>query len=187
MDRQIIHVISRVLLVSAFFLSSITLKGQDERVFSDYLTPQMFGAKGDGKRDDTDALRKALYESSVQAKVLYFPSGKKYKVTGTLNYYKGEYQNLKLNLIGCIPIKKGSYVPEEYGGISVSKGVRLFCNAIISGSIERMCITGQRDLNVHFFDNCDCKGLVITGSNISNFGALFYDSKLHGVSQIIRF
>ena len=159
---------------------------EEDRIFSDYLTPQMFGAKGDGKKDDTDALRKALYESSAQGKILYFPSGKKYRVTGTLNYYNGQYQNLKLNMLGCIPVKKGSYVPQEYGGIAVTKGVKLFQSALISGSIQRMCITGQRDENVHFFDNCDCKGLVITESNISNFGALFYDSKLHSVSQITQ-
>lgn len=174
-------------LIVMALLPFLNVNSQESgKVFPDYLTPQMFGAKGDGKRDDTDALRKALYESSIQGKVLYFPSGQKYKVTGTLNHYKGKYQDLKLNLMGCIPIKKGSYVPEEYGGISVSTGVKLFYNATISGCIDRMCITGQRDLNVHFFDNCDCDGLVITGSNISNFGALFYDSKLHGVSQITQ-
>ncbi|MBR6858673.1 MAG: hypothetical protein IKM89_04620 [Bacteroidales bacterium] len=183
-------IIQRIILTVCFSVAlmgfSLDSTAQDDSVFSDYLTPQMFGAKGDGKRDDTDALRKALYESSVQGKILYFPSGAKFKVTGTLNYYRGVYQDLKLNMLGCIPIKKGSYVPQEYGGISVVKGVKLFCQANISGSIERMCITGQRDLNVHFFDNCDCNGLVITGSNISNFGALFYDSKLHGVSQITQ-
>lgn len=183
-------VIHRVaLLVSLSVISmclSFNANSQEYREFLDYLTPQMFGAEGDGKRDDTDALRKALYESSVQGKVLYFPSGQKYKVTGTLNHYKDEYQDLKLNMMGCIPIKRGSYVPQEYGGISVAKGVKLFQNAMITGSIERMCITGQRDPDVHFFDNCDCRGLVITGSNISNIGALFYDSKLHGVSQITQ-
>lgn len=183
----IIHrIILAVCLAMAFMGFSFDSTAQEDRVFSDYLTPQMYGAKGDGKRDDTDALRKALYESSAQGKILYFPSGAKYKVTGTLNYYRGAYQDLKLNMLGCIPIKKGSYVPQEYGGISVVKGVKLFYKANISGSIERMCITGQRDLNVHFFDNCDCNGLVITGSNISNFGALFYDTKLHGVSQITQ-
>ena len=183
-------IIHRIFLAICLAMASIGFSfdaaAQEDRMFSDYLTPQMFGAKGDGKRDDTEALRKALYESSTQGKVLYFPSGAKYKVTGTLNFYRGAYQDLKLNMLGCIPIKKGSYVPQEYGGISVAKGVKLFHKAKISGSIERMCITGQRDLNVHFFDNCDCKGLVITGSNISNFGALFYDSKLHSVSQITQ-
>ena len=188
-DREIAvcQRLSGVFLVIFFLIFAFPLLGQDnELVFADYLTPQMFGARGDGKKDDTDALRKALFESSEQGKILYFPSGKTYKVTGTLNYYKGQYQGLRLNMLGCIPIKKGSYVPQEYGGISVSKGVKLFQKAEISGSIERMCITGQRDLMVHFFDNCDCMGLVITGCNISNFGALFYDSKLRKVSQITQ-
>ncbi len=183
-------VIHRIVLTACLAMASMVFSfdafALEDRLFSDYLTPQMFGAKGDGKRDDTEALRRALFESSTQGKILYFPSGAKYKVTGTLNYYRGAYQNLKLNMLGCIPVKKGSYVPQEYGGISVAKGVKLFYKANISGSIERMCITGQRDLNVHFFDNCDCKELVITGSNISNFGALFYDSKLHSVSQITQ-
>lgn len=182
MIRKLLGLFLSVVLIPSCLLSA----QESDRIFSDYLTPQMFGARGDGKKDDTDALRKALYESSTQGKILYFPSGKTYKVTGTLNYYKGAYQNLKLNMLGCIPIKKGSYVPQEYGGISVSKGVKLFQSAMMSGSIQRMCITGQRDENVHFFNNCDCKGLVITESNISNFGALFYDSKLHSVSQITQ-
>lgn len=152
----------------------------------DYLTPQMFGAKGNGKSDDTNALRKALYESSLTGKILYIPAGSQYKVTGTLNLINGSKQNLKLNLMGCIPIKQGAYAPKESGGITVAKGVKLFQDATISGSIERVCITGQRDLNVHFFNNCDCKSLVIHGCNISNFGALFYDSRLHQLSQITQ-
>lgn len=152
----------------------------------DYLTPQLFGAYGDGVRDDTDALRRALYESSIKGRVLYFPSGAKYKVTGTLNYYNGKYVDLTLNMLGSIPIKDPSYSPKQSGGISVAKGVKLFYNATISGSIERVCITGQRDLDLHFFDNCECKGLVISGCNISNFGALFYDSNLFWVSQITQ-
>jgi hypothetical protein len=154
--------------------------------FSDYLTPLMFGAKGDGKHDDTEALRKALYESNKQSKVLYFPSGYNSKVTGTLNYYNKEYQSYTLNMMGCIPIKMGSYAPTEFGGIKVEKGVSLFKSATIRGSIERVCVTGKRDLSVRFFDHCECKGLVMHGCNISNFGVLFSDTKVHKVSQITQ-
>ena len=67
-------------------LSVPSLSAQTVSVIpQDYLTPEMYGAKGDGKKDDTDALRRALYESSEQGKILYFPSGKTYKVNGTLN------------------------------------------------------------------------------------------------------
>ncbi len=179
----------RKTFISLFFaamLSAVTIKATATEIGCDYLTPQMFGAKGNGKADDTEALRKALYESSHTGKVLYITTGSHYKVSGTLNYYNGRYQDLKLNLLGCIPIKQGSYVPKESGGITVDNGVNLFQKAAISGSMERVCITGKRDIDVHFFDNCDCKGLVIQGCNISNFGALFYDSPLHHVSQITQ-
>ena len=92
-------IIHRIFLAACLAMASMGFSfdaaAQEDRMFSDYLTPQMFGAKGDGKRDDTDALRKALYESSAQGKILYFPSGAKYKVTGTLNFYRGTYQDLK--------------------------------------------------------------------------------------------
>ena len=52
--------------------------------------------------------------------------------------------------------------------------------------MERVCITGKRDLSVRFFDHCVCKGLVVHGCNISNFGVLFADTKVHSVSQITQ-
>lgn len=152
----------------------------------DCITPMMFGAKGDGKYDDTEALREALFVSSKQGKILYFPSGYHFRVTGTLNYYNNKYHSYTLNMLGCIPIKKGTYTPKEYGGIAVEKGVSLFKSATIRGSMERLCITGKRDLGVRFFDHCECKGLVIQGCNISNFGVLFCDTPVNSVSQITQ-
>ena len=162
------------------------MKRAPQKPFQDYLTPMMYGAKGDGKNDDTEALRKAVYESDRQGKILYFPSGYHFKVKGSLNYYQGKYRSYTLNMMGCIPIKKGSYEPQKFGGISVDKGVSLFKLATIRGSIERVCITGKRDLSVRFFDHCECKGLVIHGCNISNFGVLFADTKVLSVSQITQ-
>lgn len=180
------YVIAVLLTVSILLNGCSLLKRFSGTPYPDYLTPIMYGAKGDGKKDDTEALRKAIYESDRQGKVLYFPSGYHFRVTGTLNYYQGEYHSYKLNMMGCIPIKKGSYTPQKYGGISVEKGVSLFKSAIIRGSMERVCITGKRDLSVRFFDHCVCKGLVVHGCNISNFGVLFADTKVHSVSQITQ-
>ena len=42
-----------------------------------------YGAKGDGKTDDTDALQKAIFENKGQFKTLYFPNGT-YLVSRTL-------------------------------------------------------------------------------------------------------
>lgn len=149
------------------------------------LTPQMFGAVGDGKADDTQALRKAIYESDKQSKMLFFPSGFKYRITGSLNYYQGKYQDYTLNLISSIPVKKGFYVPEGYGGVIADEAVSVFKNATIRGSIKSMCITGKRKDNVRFFDNCTCSGLVIIESSFANFGAFFYDTYINSVTQII--
>lgn len=158
---------------------------QDENNILNYCyTPMQFGAVGNGKADDTNALRKALYQSDKDGKILYFPSGKTFKVTGTLNYYQGKYQSYTLNMIGSIPVMKGSYVPEEYGGITVAKGVKLFKDAAFKGSIEKMCITGQRDLETHVFNNCTCSGLVVYGCNFANFGAMFLDTSVDKVSRI---
>lgn len=178
----------KFLLLTSFLFCNIMAfaNARIDTIFSDYLTPLMYGAKGDGKHDDTNAIRKALYESDQKGKILYFPSGYHFRVTGTLNYYNKEYQSYTLNMLGCIPIKQSSYVPKEYGGIAVEKGVSLFKSAKISGSMERMCITGKRDINVRFFDNCECQGLVIQGCNISNFGVLFFDTPVRKVSQITQ-
>ena len=176
-----------VFLLVVIVISGCSLvKRAPQKPFQDYLTPMMYGAKGDGKNDDTEALRKAVYESDRQGKILYFPSGYHFKVKGSLNYYQGKYRSYTLNMMGCIPIKKGSYEPQKFGGISVDKGVSLFKLATIRGSIERVCITGKRDLSVRFFDHCECMGLVIHGCNISNFGVLFSDTKVHSVSQITQ-
>lgn len=175
-----------ILMLNSCSAGRSSVQVDPSALFSDYLTPLMFGAVGDGEHDDTEALRKALYESNKQGKVLYFPSGNTFKVTGTLNYYNGDYQSYTLNMMGCIPIKKGSYTPTRFGGIAVEKGVSLFKSATIRGSMERVCVTGKRDLSVRFFDHCDCKGLVINGCNISNFGVLFADTRVHAVSQITQ-
>ncbi len=175
-----------VLFMISIVTSCVSAKKNSVAPFSDYLTPLMYGAVGDGEHDDTEALRRALYESNKQGKVLYFPSGNTFKITGTLNYYNGDYQSYTLNMMGCIPVKKGSYTPTRFGGIEVNNGVSLFKSATIRGSMERVCVTGKRDLSVRFFDHCDCKGLVINECNISNFGVLFADTRVHAVSQITQ-
>ena len=178
--------IACILLLTSCFVRHSSVKVNHNTPFSDYLTPMMYGAIGDGNHDDTEALRRALYESNKQGKILFFPSGYHFRVTGTLNYYDNEFKSYTLNMLGCIPIKKGSYTPKKYGGIDVEKGVSLFKSATLRGSIERVCITGKRNLNVRCFDHCKCRALVIHGCNISNFGVLFYDTTIKKLCQVTQ-
>ena len=52
--------------------------------------------------------------------------------------------------------------------------------------MERVCVTGKRDLSVRFFDHCTCQGLVIQSCNISNFGVLFSDTPIKYLSHITQ-
>jgi hypothetical protein len=150
----------------------------------DYLTPKMFGAKGDGITDDTEALRKAIYESHITGKMLYFPNDCKCLISGALNYYNGEYYNVTLNIRGVLPSGKWEYASSKYGGICIKNDCNVFYGKTISGEISNLSVTGVRSEGVHFFDNCNLSSIYIHGCNITNFGAFLYDSGLSGVSRI---
>ena len=59
----------------------------DVKKFKSYVTPQMFGASGDGIADDTSALQAAISYAEENTGFLYIPSGE-YRITGTLNIRK---------------------------------------------------------------------------------------------------
>ena len=69
-----------------------------------YVTPQMFGAKGDGTTDDTIALQNAFNEVAVHGKYLFIPKGK-YKVTSpiTIDWSRdsGTKRNFLQKIIGA--------------------------------------------------------------------------------------
>ena len=66
-------------------------------LLSTYVTPQMFGAKGDGVTDDTEAIQTALEYVQDNGGQLYFPAGT-YLVSSTL-YAKNKVRSL--NVFGC--------------------------------------------------------------------------------------
>lgn len=184
MMKIITLLLRKVTLLTVMLFASCAVAPISATQYYDYLTPQMYGAKGDGKTDDTEALRRALYESDHQKKVLYIPSGRKYFVKGSLNYYDGQYQSYTLNILGCLPLKQPIF--DDYGGIIIDKGVSLFKYATIKGSIERVYFTGKRDVSQSFFYHCKCSGFVMTGCCVANLGAMFQDTDVHTVSQILH-
>lgn len=72
---------------------ALTLVGAGKRYkrIADVITPQMFGAKGDGTTDDTAAITAAISAANTQKKALYFPvpAGGFYKITDKLTLTSG--------------------------------------------------------------------------------------------------
>ena len=150
----------------------------------DYLTPKMYGAKGDGITDDTEALRNAIYQSHITGKILYFPNDCKYLISGSLNYINNDYYDVSLNIRGSLPTSKGDYSLNKYGGIYIKNDCNIFYGKIITGEISNLSIVGNRSEGIHFFDNCTISSMYIHGCNITNFGAFLYDSGVNGTTRI---
>lgn len=62
--------------------TAVSGAGRWIRVIADYVTPQMFGAKGDGVADDTNALRAAI--AAKPGGIIYAPAGS-YRITDTVH------------------------------------------------------------------------------------------------------
>ena len=166
-------------LTESKFSNALKLK-----VIKDYITPQMFGAVGDGVTDDTEALRESIRYSNDNGAILLFPYNHKYFVTDSINYYDGAYHDVVLNIIGSSPNMKGGYSLDQFGGIRMGANTSLFNNATIKGSIKNLCIVGIRQSAVKFFNNCNLSAFYMSGCNVANIEAFLCDSGMNQVSRI---
>ena len=85
-----------------------------------YVTPQMFGAKGDGATDDTVALQSAFTHVAKNGGYLFIPKGR-YKVTSPITIDWGKDSPTKRNFFQKI-IGAGSQAFEKYYDNSVIVG-----------------------------------------------------------------
>lgn len=173
-----------ILVKSVTSKDSSAIKRINERITSFGISPKDFGAVGDGISDDTDALRSCIKYASDNKCRIIIGLGEKYYVTGAINYYNGSYNDVTLDIVGCIPDKRGEYSISGYGGIIVKRGTSLFENKTIRGSICNVSVVGARDIDTNFFKKCSLSGLVVARCNITNFGAFLCDSGMSTVSMI---
>ena len=96
---------------------------EDINELSVFVTPQMFGAKGDGTTDDTVALQNAFNSVAENGKYLFIPHGT-YKVTSPItvdwSYNSGSRRNFLQKIIGA-----GSASYEKYYDNTVIVGYNI--------------------------------------------------------------
>ena len=83
-----------------------------------YITPEEYGAVGDGSTDDTDAVQHALAESITSGKTLFLE--RKYLVTDSLlpsPYYSNTSATIRIE--GASPMNREQYAASGLGGGSI--------------------------------------------------------------------
>ena len=90
---------------------------------SNYVTPQMFGAVGDGTTDDTAAMQAAFDDVAINGKYLFIPKGR-YKVTSPITVDWSSTSDTKRNFLQKI-VGAGSQAFEKYYDNSVIVGYNI--------------------------------------------------------------
>lgn len=120
-----------------------------EAVANLHVTPQMFGAIGDGKADDTEAVQNAIDFLIGKAGDVYFPLGQ-YKVTQPLTIKSN------IRLVGAASAKYGRYnsdVPTSvifYGGDDIIDSFIKYDRSgstVFGGGISNLSIDGRDKVN----------------------------------------
>lgn len=146
--------------------------GTDLKI-DDYVTPEMYGAKGDGTADDSTAIQNAVNNKGL----VLFSAGKNYKVTSTIRLGKDTVLDLNGSTItstnkhlffnflstdtftayngnGNITIKNGTIIG---GAISFGHGENIILENVIF----------KDSLNDHFLEIAGCKNYSIRNCKFS--------------------
>lgn len=103
---------------------------------NDGITPEMFGAVGDGVADDTTAIQRAFTEAAEKNETVVFGYGKKYAVSSTLNVTKRH--NIQGN--GAIIIAQAAMGDV----IRINTGTKHVTSVIGKGLLNNLTIDGNK-------------------------------------------
>lgn len=136
---------------------------------ADYVTPEMYGAKGNGTTDDRAAIQSALDVGGL----VRFMTGKTYRITSTLWVKADTVIDLNGSTIQCT-VEHAFYNFQDgdsYGGYN-GKGNITICNGTIVGGcisfihgngITLRNVSMLNTLNDHFVEICACRNYTIEG------------------------
>lgn len=149
-----------------------------------------FGAKGDGKTDDSDIIKSIFTDILIGGTVRNFviPAYKYYKITKPIidNGYSG---NININIKGISSDKIGNYSSINQCGfiLDISNTDNCLIKGMtVKGTIDGISIIGSTRVstnNICVFRECNCK-INFTNNYIANVQAFLIDSSLQSISRI---
>lgn len=164
---------------------AVTLEKLDNAVqgllLRPYVSPEMYGAVGDGETDDTEA----MLNTFKHGRLVMFTQGKKYKVGAPVIVYQGTILDLNGATLTGIDNTTGNHLIHNFLSTDVYTGYNGNGTIIIrNGTIEKGSIDlchGQNILveNVvfkdctrdHYFEICACKNVTIRDCLFQGMGS----------------
>ena len=158
-----------------------------------YITPEDYGAVGDGSTDDTDAVQHALAESITSGKTLFLE--RKYLVTETLlpnSYYS--QTSATVNIVGASPMNREQYTASSLGGGTIlfehgENGLHLFDGSdgglTLRGTIHgvKFAPTARAQKSAIFY-RCILRGFVFESCFVLNVLAFMHNSNARFTTKI---
>ena len=167
--------------------------GGDVEVHFPYITPEDYGAVGDGSTDDTDAVQHALAESITSGKTLFLE--RKYLVTEKLlpnSYYS--QTSATVNIVGASPMNREQYNASNLGGGTIlfehgENGLHLFDGSdgglTLRGTIHgvKFAPTARAQKSAIFY-RCILRGFVFESCFVLNVLAFMHNSNARFTTKI---
>lgn len=188
--------------VGTNFLEFVVYKNSDKINAFNYVTPEMFGALGDGVTDDTAALQEMFDFSCINNISAILPKGKTYAIESTIylrRYSRSFYDvnqeiNVSMNCTYSLHGNNGSIIPNI---ITNNSNHALFCgeqlyypfNNTITTSIN-MYISGVSGRVINLERVSLFKRITLTNESLmffckfTGFDVIFEGGTLHTVSEI---
>lgn len=152
---------------------------------------EWFGAKGNGVDDDTDAFRYALKFVNNREMTLKLSQNSIYRITGSINYYDGVYNDIKhVTIQGAFKnVSEYPFSDKITNGIHLDDHVKLFADAQIDNvTLCDAAITGSwvqwHTQGASIFKGCVCHSLIVENCTIMYVYAVFNCSSCWRISAI---
>lgn len=115
------------------------------------VTPQMFGAVGDGLTDDTNALQDAVNYVTTNGGSLCFSAGKTYVISKPIQIISSNKKSFEINFNYCTISTLNKVETTTINGVEVNSAIYVYTDYASNeriGTIKNLTINGQYE-NIH--------------------------------------